>query len=324
MKPKVFITRLIPQKALDLIAQTCDYRMWDKEDENVPRHILESEVRDVDGLFALLTEKIDPALLDLAPNLKIVANMAVGFDNVNIQECSQRNIIVTNTPGVLTETTADLTFALMLAVARRIPEAETFLRQNRWKTWSPMMLTGMDVYNATLGIVGLGRIGQAVARRARGFSMDILYADEQARPDLEASLGVKRCSFHDLFKTSDFVTIHVPLSDDTYHLVGAQELALMKPASILINTSRGKVIDERELYRALSEKRIFGAGLDVFETEPVSRDNPLMRLDNVVMLPHIASASIATRTKMAVIAAENLTRVLSGSEPLTPVNWPFH
>ena len=210
MKPKVYITRKIPDEALEIIAERCQYRIWDREDEPVPRDVLEREVRDVEGLFSLLTERVDEQLLDSAPKLKVVANMAVGYDNVDVAACMRRGIVVTNTPGVLTETTADLAFALMLAAGRRVTEAERFLRQGMWKTWSPMLLTGVDVYGATLGIIGLGRIGEAVARRARGFSMRVLYTSGKPRPDLEASLGVERRELDSLLRDSDFVSIHVP------------------------------------------------------------------------------------------------------------------
>jgi glyoxylate reductase len=319
MKPKVYITRKIPDEALEIIAERCQYRIWDREDEPVPRDVLEREVRDVEGLFSLLTERVDEQLLDSAPKLKVVANMAVGYDNVDVAACMRRGIVVTNTPGVLTETTADLAFALMLAAGRRVTEAERFLRQGMWKTWSPMLLTGVDVYGATLGIIGLGRIGEAVARRARGFSMRVLYTSGKPRPDLEASLGVERRELDSLLRDSDFVSIHVPLTEKTRGMIGGRELALMKPTAVLVNTSRGPVVREPDLIEALREKRIFAAGLDVFETEPLPQDSPLLELDNVVLLPHIASASIATRTEMAVMAANNLVQVLYGDEALNPV-----
>lgn len=318
MKPRVYITRRIPREALEIIAGRCEYRIWNREGEPVPRDVLESEVRDVEGLYSLLTESIDERLLDCAPKLKVVANMAVGYDNVDVAACMRRGVVVTHTPGVLTETTADLAFALMMTAARRVNEAERFLRGGKWKTWSPMLLTGVDVYGATLGIIGLGRIGEAVARRARGFSMRVLYTD-RPRPDLEASLGVERRELDSLLRDSDFVSVHVPLTDETRGMIGERELSLMKPTAVLVNTSRGAVVREKDLAEALREKRIFAAGLDVFETEPLPEDSPLLGLENVVLVPHIASASIATRTKMAVMAANNLVQVLYGQEPLNPV-----
>lgn len=320
MKPRVYITRRIPEEALKIIAGRCDYRMWDSEDERVPRDVLESEVGQVDGLYTLLTERVDPDLLNRAPGLKVVANMAVGYDNVDVEECSRRGVVVTNTPGVLTETTADLAFALMMAAARRVPEAERFLRGGKWKTWSPMLLTGVDVFGATLGLIGLGRIGQAVAKRAKGFSMPVLYSGRSRRPDLEDALGVEWRGLDDLLRESDFVSIHVPLTETTRGMIGSREIALMKPTAVLVNTSRGPVVREPDLYEALREKRIFAAGLDVFETEPLPSDSPLLGLPNVVLLPHVGSASVATRTKMAVMAARNLVQVLSGQRPDNPVN----
>lgn len=320
MKPRVYITRRIPEEALKIIAGRCDYRMWDSEDERVPRDVLESEVGQVDGLYTLLTERVDPDLLNRAPGLKVVANMAVGYDNVDVEECSRRGVVVTNTPGVLTETTADLAFALMMAAARRVPEAERFLRGGKWKTWSPMLLTGVDVFGATLGLIGLGRIGQAVAKRAKGFSMLVLYSGRSRRPDLEDALGVEWRGLDDLLRESDFVSIHVPLTETTRGMIGSREIALMKPTAVLVNTSRGPVVREPDLYEALREKRIFAAGLDVFETEPLPSDSPLLGLPNVVLLPHVGSASVATRTKMAVMAARNLVQVLSGQRPDNPVN----
>lgn len=320
MKPRVYITRRIPEEALKIIAGRCDYRMWDSEDERVPRDVLESEVGQVDGLYTLLTERVDPDLLNRAPGLKVVANMAVGYDNVDVEECSRRGVVVTNTPGVLTETTADLAFALMMAAARRVPEAERFLRGGKWKTWSPMLLTGVDVFGATLGLIGLGRIGQAVAKRAKGFSMPVLYSGRSRRPDLEDALGVEWRGLDDLLRESDFVSIHVPLTETTRGMIGSREIALMKPTAVLVNTSRGPVVREPDLYEALREKRIFAAGLDVFETEPLPSDSPLLGLPNVVLLPHVGSASVATRTKMAVMAARNLVQVLFGQRPDNPVN----
>lgn len=320
MKPKAYITRIIPEDALNIIARCCEYRIWESETQAVPRSVLEQNVQDADGLFTLLTEKIDKDLLDMAPRLKVVSNMAVGFDNIDVAECTKRGILVCNTPGVLTETTADLAWALLMAAARRITEAERFLRENKWTTWSPMLLTGMDIYGATLGIIGFGRIGQAVARRAKGFGMKVLYYNRTARPDLEASMGVRRATLEELLSTSDFVSIHVPLTEETRGMIGERELSLMKPTAVLVNTARGQVVDEEALCQALKERWIFAAGLDVFHEEPLPADSPLRDLDNVVLLPHIGSASIATRTKMAVMAAQNLIQALSGKRPEHVVN----
>ncbi len=320
MKPKVYITRIIPKEALSIISKYCDYRIWDSESQAVPRAVLQEEIIDVDGIYTLLTDKIDGKLLDKAAHLKVVSNMAVGFDNIDVAECTKKGIMVCNTPGVLTDTTADLAFALLMAAARRITEAERFLRDNKWSTWSPMLLTGVDIYGATLGIVGFGRIGQAVAKRAKGFGMKVLYNSNTARPDLETSLGVKRVTLEKLLKSSDFVSLHVPLTEKTRGMIGERQLNMMKPTAVLINTSRGQVVNEQDLYQALAKRKIFSAGLDVFDKEPLSENSPLKDLDNVVLLPHIGSASVATRTKMAVMASYNLTHALMGERPKNLVN----
>lgn len=319
-KPKVFITRQLPQAAVDIIAAACDYRMWPEADTPIPRDRLLAQVRDVEGIYSLLTEKIDAELMDAAPRCKIVANMAVGYDNITVPELTSRRVLVTNTPGVLTETTADLTFALLLATARRLFEANRYMMDGNWKTWSPMLLTGQDVHGSTLGIIGCGRIGAAVARRAKGFGMKLLYSNRKRVPELEAELGTEYCSMDDLLRRSDFVSILVPLTPETRHLIGERELSLMKPTAILINSARGPIVDEKALYRALVDKQIWAAGLDVFEVEPVSLDNPLLKLDNVVAVPHIGSASIATRTKMATTAATNLVAGVTGQRPPNLVN----
>ncbi|MGI6620232.1 MAG: 2-hydroxyacid dehydrogenase [Bacillota bacterium] len=320
MKPKVYITRIIPEEALNVIAEHCEYEVWPRETQAVPRPVLEEKIRAADGLYSMLTDRIDKPLLDMAPCLKAVSNMAVGFDNIDVDECTARGILVCNTPGVLTETTADLAWALLMAAARRITESERFLRENKWTTWSPMLLTGIDVYGATLGIVGFGRIGQAVARRAKGFGMRVLYYNRTAKPDLEASMGVQRATLDELLKASDFVSVHVPLTDETRGMIGPRELALMKPTAVLVNAARGQVVDEQALCRALKEKQIFAAGLDVFQEEPLPPDSPLRELDNVVLLPHIGSASVATRTKMAIMAARHLIQALRGERPEHIVN----
>lgn len=319
MKPPVYVTRRIPQAALEILRRECQVRIWDSDDP-VPRATLLEEVAGCEGLFCLLTERVDTELLEHAPRLRVVANMAVGYDNVDVPACTARGVVVTNTPGVLTETTADLAFALILATARRLVEAARFLAAGQWKTWGPMLLTGRDVYSSTLGLVGFGRIGQAVARRARGFDMRILYHDPQRWEDAEKALGAARVALDDLLRQSDVVSIHAPLTPDTHHLIGERELRLMKPTAILVNTARGPLVDEAALYRALREGWIWAAGLDVFEREPIGPDHPLLSLPNVVALPHIASASIATRTRMATLAAENLVAVLRGEVPPTLVN----
>jgi len=319
-RPRVYITRRIPTEALEVLTAHLDCRMWDEHEAPVPRDVLEREAAEADGLLTMVSDRVDDALLDRAPRLKVVANMAVGYDNIDVQSCTRRGILVTNTPGVLTETTADLAWALLMAAARRIPEAERVVREGRWKSWAPMMLTGQDVYGATLGIVGMGQIGSAVARRARGFDMKILYHNRRRRPEAERSLGAEYRDLDSLLRESDFVVILTPLTPETRGLIGERELSLMKSNAVLVNAGRGGVVDEDALYRALKEGRIWAAGLDVFEKEPVPADHPLLTLPNVVVLPHIGSASIPTRIRMAKLAADNLVAALTGGEPPTPVN----
>jgi glyoxylate reductase len=263
---------------------------------------------------------VDAALLDAAPKLRVVSQMAVGYDNIDVAACAARGIAVGNTPGVLTETTADLAFALLLATARHLPAAERYLRAGKWQTWSPMLLTGPDVHHTTLGVVGMGRIGYEMARRAHGFDMRLLYSSPNRSEEAERDFGARRVDLDTLLAESDFVSLHTPLNAATRHLIGAAQLARMKPTAVLINTARGPVVDQAALADALRDRRLAAAGLDVFEAEPLPLDDPLLTLDNVVLLPHIGSASIATRTKMAVLAAENLVAGLEGR----PLPHPVH
>jgi lactate dehydrogenase-like 2-hydroxyacid dehydrogenase len=320
MKPKVFVTRLIPEKGLDMAREFCHVKVW--EDElPPPRDVLLREVKGLDGLLCLLTDRVDAELLDTAgPQLKVVSNMAVGFDNIDVPECTRRGIPVGNTPGVLSDTTADFAFALLMATARRIPEAVQYVKDGRWRTWGPMLLMGPDIHGATLGIVGFGRIGRALAKRATGFGMRILYCDTRPCDEAAAKVGAECRDFDDLLAESDFVSLHVPLTEETYHLISERELKLMKPTAILINTSRGSVVDPEALYHALVNGDIAMAGLDVTEPEPINMDSPLLNLSNCVIVPHIASSSIATRTKMATMAAENLIAGLKGERLPTCVN----
>ena len=315
---KVFVTRALPEEALRIVREIAEVEVW-PEEMPPPREMLLQKVAGVDGLLCLLTDRIDAALLDAASRLRVVSQMAVGYDNIDVAACTARGIPVGNTPGVLTETTADLAFALLLATARRIVEAEAFTRSGRWQTWSPMLLTGQEVHHATLGIVGMGRIGYEMARRGRGFEMPILYAGSP-NTAAERDFDARRVDLDTLLAESDFVSLHTPLTPETRHFIGAAQLARMKPTAILINTARGPVVDQVALVTAREAGQIAGAGLDVFEIEPLPLDDPLLRLNNVVLLPHIGSASIATRTKMAVLASENLVAGLQG-RPLThPVN----
>ncbi len=320
MRPKVFITREIPERGLSKIKEFFDVDLWTDE-APPPKSVIIERVKDVDALVPLLTDPIDAEVFDSAPKLRIVSQYAVGYDNIDLKEATKRGIYVTNTPGVLTETVADFAFALMLAVARRVVEADKYVREGKWKVgWHPLMMIGSDVYERTLGIIGMGRIGSAVARRAKGFGMKVLYYDAIRREDLEKELGVEYTDMDKLLEESDFVSLHVPLTPETYHLIGEEQLRKMKPTAFLINTSRGKVVDQKALYKALKEGWIAGAGLDVFEQEPIPPDDPLLQLNNVVLAPHAASASYETRSRMAEIVAENLIAFLNGKVPPTLVN----
>ncbi|MCF6094060.1 D-glycerate dehydrogenase [Microaerobacter geothermalis] len=320
MKPKVYITRRIPKEVVEKIGQLCEVRMWGEEDVPVPRQVLEEEIIEADGLFCLLTESIDESLISRAKNLKVISNMAVGYNNIDVDAATRRGIMVTNTPGVLTETTADLTFALLMATARRIVESTDYLRSGKWKTWSPMLLTGQDVYGATLGIIGMGRIGEAVAKRAKGFDMKVLYHNRNRKLEAEQTFDLEYADLQTLLKESDFVCVMTPYTPETRNLIGEKELSLMKKTAVLINTARGGIVNEQALYEALKNGTIWAAGLDVFEEEPIKPDHPLLKLPNVVMLPHIGSASIKTRTRMAEVAATNLLQALSNQTPEHLVN----
>jgi glyoxylate reductase len=320
MKPSLFMTREIPKRGLNIIRENFDVDLWPDEAPPSKEEIIR-RIKDKQALVSLLTDPIDEEVINSAPNLRIIAQYAVGFDNIDLKAATKRGIYVTNTPEVLTETTADFAFALMLAVARRVVEADKYVRNGKWKVaWHPLMMLGEDVHGRTLGIVGLGRIGSAVARRAKGFDMKILYYDVIRREDLEKELGIKYVDLETLLRESDFVTIHTPLTPETYHLIGEKQLRMMKKTAFLINTSRGKVVDQKALYKALKEGWIAGAALDVFEQEPISMDDPLLELENVVLAPHIASATHETRSKMAEIVAENLLAFKRGEVPPTLVN----
>ncbi|MGQ9530045.1 MAG: glyoxylate reductase [Candidatus Bathycorpusculaceae bacterium] len=318
-KPKVYVTRELPERGLKIIRKHFEAEVW-QEYAPPPKKVIIEKARNVDALATLLSDKIDAEVFDAAPKLKIVAQMAVGFDNIDIPEATKRGIYVTNTPEVLTDTTADFAWALLLAVARRVVEADKYVRTGQWKVgWHPMMMQGRDVHGATLGIIGAGRIGYAVAKRATGFNMKILFYDVVPRPEME-QLGAKKVDMDTLLRESDFVSVHVPLMKETYHLINEEKLKLMKKTAYLINNSRGPVVDEKALYQALKEGRIAGAALDVFEQEPTPLDNPLLKLDNVVVAPHISSASYETRSRMAEMVAENLVAFFQGKKPPNLVN----
>jgi len=320
-RKKVFVTRKLPEAAIKILETEFDVKVWDKE-APPPKTLLLKEVKRVNGLICLLTEKIDEEVINAAgEQFWGVCQVAVGFDNINLDAATKRGIYVTNTPEVLTETTADFAFALMIAVARRVAEADRYVRAGKWEIpWGLTMLLGQDVWGKTLGIIGLGRIGASLARRAKGMNMRILYYDTIRNEKLEKELGVEYTALETLLRESDFVSVHVPLLPSTYHLINEERLKMMKKTACLINTSRGPVVDEKALYKALKEGWIWGAGLDVWEKEPVDLKNSLLTLDNLTVAPHIASASYETRTKMAVMAAENLVAILEGKVPTNLVN----
>jgi glyoxylate reductase len=303
-----------------MIKERFDAEMW-SDYAAPPKEIILEKAANVDALATLLSDEIDAEVFDAAPNLKIVSQLAVGYDNINAKEATKRGIYVTNTPGVLTQTTADFAWALLMAAARRVVEADKYVRTGKWKVgWHPMMLPGRDVYGATLGIIGLGRIGAAIAQRAKGFDMKVLYHDVVRRRDVEENMGIEYAEVDVLLQNADFVTVNVPLLKDTYHLIDAAKLRLMKKTAILVNNARGPVVDETALYNALKAGQLAGAGLDVFEQEPTPPSNPLLTLDTVVVAPHISSASFETRSKMAVMVAENLTAFFEGRIPPNLVN----
>jgi lactate dehydrogenase-like 2-hydroxyacid dehydrogenase len=312
-KPRVFVTRSIPDGGLDLVREACEAEVWPGEGPP-PREVLLEKVRGVDGLLSLLTEPIDAEVMDAAgPALKVISNFAVGYDNVDVAAATARGIPIGHTPGVLTDTTADMAFALLMAAARRIVEGADYVRAGKWYTWGPKLLLGYDVHGATLGIVGMGRIGQGMARRASGFDMKVIYYDPYCDAEKGAELGAEpRCSLEELLVEADFVSLHVPLMESTHHLIDAEALARMKSTAVLINTARGPVVDPDALYNALVTGQIAYAALDVTEPEPLPDDHKLLTLPNCLVVPHIASASYATRTKMAVMAAENLLAGVRG------------
>jgi len=320
-KPRVFITRLIPDRGLNMIRQACLVDLWP---ENLPpSHTdLLKRVKGVDGILCLLTDTIHSEVMEAAgTQLKVISNHAIGYDNIDISAATQRGIQVGNTPNVLTETTADFTFALLLAVARRVVDGQQVVRTGGWKTWDPLFMLGVDVHHATLGIFGFGRIGRAVARRASGFDMNVLFFDPT--PDQSAKtapLNAKAVNMDTLLAESDFISIHSPLNEQTHYLFNQSLFAKMKPGAILINTARGGIVDPEALYQALKEHRIAFAALDVTEPEPLPQDSPLLSLNNILITPHIASASHATREKMSVMAAENLLAGVNGKGLLYCVN----
>ncbi len=307
--PKIFVTRLIPDLGLDLLRQHFPtLEIWT---HNLPltREQLLEKVRGVDGLLCLLTERIDAELMDaIGSQVKVISSMSVGVDHIDLAEATRRGIPIGNTPGVLTDATADQAFALLLAAARRISEAERYVRAGKWVTWTPSLLLGTDLAGATLGIVGFGRIGQAVAKRAQGFDLRVIYHDPTAEP----AYGAQPVDLDTLLHESDFISIHVPLTQNTRHLVNADFLSKMKPNAVLVNTARGGVLDQAALYNALKSNQIFAAALDVTDPEPLPMDSPLLQLENCLIVPHLGSASKRTRDQMSLLAARNLIAGLNG------------
>jgi glyoxylate reductase len=321
MKPKVYVTRRIPEPGISLLEECCEVTVHPHDEPATGDEVMK-QVIDKDGLICLPGDKIDKAVMEKALRLKVISTFSVGFEHIDVGEATKRGIYVGYTPGILNDATADLAFTLLLSAARKIPQSDRFVRLRQWKmAGSPQQLFGTSVWGTTIGIVGLGRIGRAVMKRAKGFGMKVLYSDSlRLAIEEERTLDVEFRTLEDLLKESDFVSIHTPLTEGTYHLMDASRLRMMKATAILVNTSRGAVIDEKALATALTENWIAGAGLDVFEKEPLDSDNPLLDLDNVVIVPHMGSATTQTRSRMAEMAALNLLAVLKGEHPLSWLN----
>ncbi|PYZ95735.1 D-glycerate dehydrogenase [Alteribacter lacisalsi] len=319
-KPYVFITRTLPDSTLEPLLDLARISMWEEADKPVPRERLEKEAEEADAILTMVSDPVDRELLEGAPNLRVVSNMGVGYDNIDLQAADEMGIIVCNTPDILTETTADLTFALLLASARRITEASDLVRSGNWREWGPLLMAGHDVYGKTIGIVGMGRIGTGVAKRASGFSMNVLYHNRTRRKETENETGAAYAPLDRLLKESDFVVCLAPLTEETKQMFTYHEFRLMKRSAFFINASRGGLVDERGLVKALEDKQIAGAGLDVFQEEPVDPGHPLLSFPNVTVLPHIGSATVETRKRMAQLACRNIAYVLKGYRPKAVVN----
>ena len=312
---KIVITRKLPEEIISPLREKFEVFMWHSDQIPMSYEELKTEAQNAHALWTMLSDTIDRNLIENTPNLEVISNLAVGYNNIDVEAAKERGIVVTNTPGVLTETTADLAFSLLMATARRVTEAERNLRDGQWKSWTPMQLTGMDVYGATLGIIGMGRIGEAVARRAKGFDMNVLYHNRTRKIDAEENYGFTYADLDTLLKESDFIVLLTPLTPETKGMIGERELNQMKETAAIINVARGGIIDENALYEALTTNKIWAAGLDVFEVEPVPLDHPLLTLPNVTVLPHIGSASIQTRLAMMQMNAVAIEAVLEAKEP---------
>jgi glyoxylate reductase len=317
-RKKVYITRRIPPVGIELLRNYFDVEM-NEEDRPLKKEEIIERCKDCDAVLTQLNDVIDEEVLDNLKNTKIIANFAVGFNNINIEAATEKGIQITNTPDVLTDTTAEMAWALLFSIARRVVEGDRYVREGKWTKFSPNLLLGQDINGKTLGIIGAGRIGKAFAKKSKGFNMKILYNNRNRDEEFEREIGAQWVDKDTLLKESDFISLNVPLTNETKHLIGEREFKLMKKTAILINTARGPVIDEKALVKALKEGEIWGAGLDVFENEPYI-EKELLEMDNVVLTPHIGSASTETRIKMSKLAAENIIAVLNGKPPITPVN----
>ncbi|RFT66905.1 D-glycerate dehydrogenase [Bacillus clarus] len=314
VKPKVYIAEPVPKFVETFLSKHCEYEKWDRN-EKIPREVLLEKIQDKHGLLNF-GSAIDEELLQAAPNLQVVSNISVGYDNFNLEAMQSRNVVGTNTPYVLDDTVADLVFALMLSAGRRVCELDSYVKNGNWDAEIGKKHFGLDVHHSTIGIIGMGRIGEAVAKRAKfGFDMDVLYYNRRRKEDAEQKFNATYCELQTLLKKSDFIVLLTPLTEETYHLIGEEEFSLMKETAIFINASRGKTVDEAALIHALTEKKIFAAGIDTFTQEPIEKDNSLLSLQNVVTLPHIGSATLKTRQQMAMTAAENLVAGLQGKVP---------
>jgi glyoxylate reductase len=320
MKPFVYITRKIPSEIVENLQSNFEVEMWEREDAPVPRTILLEKSKKASALFTVLSDNVDHELFEVSSELKVVANMAVGFDNIDLDAANEKGVAICNTPDVLTETTADLTFALLMATARRVVEAAQFVREGEWKSWSPLLLAGTDIHHKTIGIVGMGSIGEAVAKRAKGFDMDILYHNRSRKQKAEEELDAVYTELDELLKRADFIVCLAPLTAETKGLFQKEQFRMMKKSAIFINAARGPIVNEEDLYEALKNKEIAGAGLDVFDKEPIKADHSLLTLKNVVALPHIGSSSRETRYGMMMLCVENINLILNGDKPKTLVN----
>lgn len=317
-KPNIYIAEKIPEEVERYIAKHCNYEKWEL-DEKIPREILFQKIKDKEGII-LTGIKIDEELLNHAPKLKVVSNITVGYNNFELEAMKKRKIIGTNTPYVLDDTVADLILGLMLSASRRIVELDKYVKEDNWTPRDDENLYGLDVHHATLGIIGMGRIGEAVAKRAKfGFDMEVLYYNRSRKVETEERLAVKYCDFDSLLQKSDFIVLMTPLTENTYHLIDAKEFNKMKSTAIFINASRGQTVNEKALIEALQKNKIYAAGLDVYEMEPINLDNPLLKMPNVVTLPHIGSATEKTRFDMCMVAAKNLVSAVKGEVPLNIV-----